>query len=193
MPPPSLTCPHHARLLVLRTQPGCKGLTAQGGASPGHARATLLSCWSMLTRTQVARRIRRSIATVRRMEGQTLHPHVGARGEWLFKPEDVEAEAERIEASGRALQCDRALADITPRDHERAARSELTIVDLERRLTEALSRIAGLEDELADMQDAKKDWRARVEGACLALIESVGVIDDDVIDAFDVLACILDG
>jgi hypothetical protein len=44
----------------------------------------------MLTRSQVALRIGRSIATVRRMEGRSLHPTRDAHGVHWFDPRAVE-------------------------------------------------------------------------------------------------------
>ena len=43
----------------------------------------------MLTRSQVAKRLRRSIATVRRMEGHELHPQKDERGVHRFDAEEV--------------------------------------------------------------------------------------------------------
>lgn len=44
----------------------------------------------MLTRAGVAKRIGRSIATVRRMEGSSLHPTQDADGVHWFEPREVE-------------------------------------------------------------------------------------------------------
>lgn len=44
----------------------------------------------MLTRSGVAKRIGRSIATVRRMEGRSLHPTQDAHGVHWFDPQEVE-------------------------------------------------------------------------------------------------------
>ena len=44
----------------------------------------------MLTRAQVARRLGKSIATVRRLEGTLLHPRLDYRGVNRFDPVDVE-------------------------------------------------------------------------------------------------------
>ena len=62
---------------------------------PGQALAhgqTQLGCYPkvMLTRGQVARRLGKSIATVRRMEGNQLHPARDAHGVLRFAAEDVE-------------------------------------------------------------------------------------------------------
>lgn len=44
----------------------------------------------MLTRAQVAARLGKSVATVRRLEGVVLHPHRGRNGVRLFNPYEVE-------------------------------------------------------------------------------------------------------
>jgi hypothetical protein len=50
----------------------------------------------MLTRIQVARRLRRSIATVRRIEGLYLHPVVDWRGVHRFYPDEVRSLAQDL-------------------------------------------------------------------------------------------------
>lgn len=54
----------------------------------------------MLTRSQVARRLGRSLATVRRLEGIELHPQRDARGVNLFDPDEVDAVASQLAESG---------------------------------------------------------------------------------------------
>jgi len=44
----------------------------------------------MLTRAQVAARLGRSVATVRRLEGVVLHPSRGRRGVRLFEKDEVD-------------------------------------------------------------------------------------------------------
>lgn len=46
--------------------------------------------WGMLTRSGVAKRLGKSIATVRRMEDEELHPLRDARGVLQFSEEEVE-------------------------------------------------------------------------------------------------------
>ena len=48
-----------------------------------------------LKRREVAARMRKSIATVRRLEGHVLHPQRDARGTYWFDSEDVERLRER--------------------------------------------------------------------------------------------------
>jgi hypothetical protein len=55
-----------------------------------------------LTRSQVARRLGKSVATVRRLESRVLHPKRGRSGAWLFDSDDVERLARSPElARGR--------------------------------------------------------------------------------------------
>ncbi len=60
----------------------------------------------MLTRSQVARRLRRSLATVRRMEGQELNPVCNERGVHLFDEGEVEQAARHLEEHGRRTAAD---------------------------------------------------------------------------------------
>jgi hypothetical protein len=57
----------------------------------------------MLTRSGVAKRLGKSIATVRRMEGVELHPTRGSNGVHLFDPDEVDAAArgETVDRSHR--------------------------------------------------------------------------------------------
>jgi hypothetical protein len=51
---------------------------------------------TMLTRSQVARRLGKSLATVRRLEGAQLHPHVDVNGVHRFEAREVELLARRL-------------------------------------------------------------------------------------------------
>src|SRR5579871_6249505 len=50
----------------------------------------------MLTRSQVARRLQKSVASIRRVEGVLLHPVRDGRGVHRFRVDEVEALAERL-------------------------------------------------------------------------------------------------
>lgn len=75
----------------------------------------------MLTRAQVAKRLGRSIATVRRLEGVALHPVLDSDGIHRFDPDEVERVAER----GRVLPAGVGGCD--------AARSRWFAAELDRR------------------------------------------------------------
>jgi len=88
----------------------------------------------MMTRSGVAKRLGKSIATVRRMEGVELHPTLGGDGVHLFDPDEVEAIA-----TGARGPSPHRIADLTAR----------RIVDSDGAQPEAEDRIAQLESELA--------------------------------------------
>jgi hypothetical protein len=59
---------------------------------------------SMLTRSEVAKRLGKSIATVRRMEGRELQPQIDGDGVHLFDPAEVEDVARARRANARSLE-----------------------------------------------------------------------------------------
>jgi hypothetical protein len=59
------------------------------GSTDGQAACACYD-WTMLTRGQVAKRLGKSIATVRRMEGRALHPKRDQKGVLRFNPAEVE-------------------------------------------------------------------------------------------------------
>jgi hypothetical protein len=67
-----------------------------------------------VTRKQVAQRLGKSVATVRRLEGVLLHPREDGHGRYHFDATEVEQLAERIEAG-----------EIAPWQHLRAAGTSL--------------------------------------------------------------------
>ena len=54
--------------------------------------------WRIMTRQQVAQRLGKSVATVRRIEGVLLHPTVDSRGTHRFDDDEVEALAHDIQS-----------------------------------------------------------------------------------------------
>ncbi len=88
----------------------------------------------MLTRSGVAKRLGKSIATVRRMEGVELHPTLGADGVHQFDSAEVDDVARRKRGPSPHR-----IADLTARG--------LITDDVEP--TEAEKRVAELESELA--------------------------------------------
>jgi hypothetical protein len=89
---------------------------------PGQAAAApspIGYAWAMLTRAQVARRLGKSIATVRRLEGSQLHPRRDASGVFRFD----EAEVSRLAAArGMGRECQTVIPSLAPAG--RGARSE---------------------------------------------------------------------
>lgn len=103
------------------------------------------------TRAEVAKRIGRSVSTVRKMEGLgILRPHVALDGRRSFNGAEVERAAERLARTGRAL--DPRSADEPPG----------VAGDLREQLDAALQRIVELEDR-AQMASLDHDrFRARL-------------------------------
>jgi hypothetical protein len=142
----------------------------------------------MLTRSGVAKRLGKSIATVRRMEGVELHPTLGADGVHLFDPGEVDDVA-----CGRRGPTPHRIADLT-------ARGLVTEGDDP---TDAESRVAELESELARERTAhaaalakvqqearEKEQQAAAEAHELAaLLDSIpdrdlAALDEDDLDEF---------
>jgi hypothetical protein len=79
-----------------------------------------------LTRKQVARRLCRSIATVRRLEGKVLHPRRDARGVHQFSSEEVErlrAAPDRLEPYACSPWLQRKIASANRVRQERRGRA----------------------------------------------------------------------
>ena len=99
------------------------------GQASGHGR-TLLACYAraMLTRGQVAKRLGKSIATVRRMEGNELHPARDERGVLRFSAEEVERLVSSRDGEGQgAVTLARRSSWL---DDELASRDEKTIEEV---------------------------------------------------------------
>jgi hypothetical protein len=60
--------------------------------------ACLVYCCRVLTRSEVAKRLKKSRATVRRLEGVELFPRVDASGVHRFNSNEVDAVARRLRA-----------------------------------------------------------------------------------------------
>ncbi len=147
----------------------------------------------MLTRGQVARRIGRSIATVRRLEGTKLHPVVNANGVRLFDPSEVSQLAREVATTGRALDGDTPFEgpadDTEDADHEGQLRLQLR--ELEDQLLDERRKSAQLRRELDEQRRERQRWKADVDEACAAIVTVLdGEFDvlealDDLIDALD--------
>lgn len=96
----------------------------------------------MLTRSQVARRLGRSLATVRRLEGKELHPERDARGVHRFDPLEVAALGDRLTTSGSLLAA--AASDPDDEQHNRW--------DETHRLAELTAEVDRLASQLSEAQ-----------------------------------------
>jgi hypothetical protein len=100
----------------------------------------------MLTRAQVADRLGRSVATVRRLEGVVLHPSRGRRGVRLFAADEVE----RVAREGYPPQ----LSDSLEAPRSAPARFDGTSQNAERCPSAAAFR--ALQEELAQTREIGK-------------------------------------
>jgi hypothetical protein len=113
----------------------------------------------MLTRAQVAARLGKSIATIRRMEGTDLHPRKDANGVHRFSPVEVAAVARgpRTHAWPLGVRIARPnAADDGPVD-ESISEREMRVQALERDLARArtdLARMHHLSEENAELREA---------------------------------------
>lgn len=141
----------------------------------------------MITRKQVAEKLGRSVATVRRLEGKRLHPKVSAQGVHLFHPDEVEEFAEEVLRTGRALppedqttpiddgglraeldELQEALAEV------RAERDELQSEcdEANARAEDADSAVQQAQKELEELREAIGSWAAQVDQGCALLLEA---------------------
>jgi hypothetical protein len=115
---------------------------------PGHAVLPLA-----MTRKQVADRLGRSLATVRRLEGTLLHPHRDVRGVHHFDREEVEALARDLDAGSVSLRREQAL----PIDDGESRRAD----DAE------CARCTGLQEQVdtlnAELEAIRRSHRREVE------------------------------
>lgn len=96
----------------------------------------------MLTRSQVARRLGKSIATVRRLEGTLLHPRTDPSGIRRFDAREVDALHNEVR-HGRRLPNGLRSLDGNGQDE-----------GLRREVTKLKSRVEDLEATLAELLDA---------------------------------------
>lgn len=109
----------------------------------------------MLTRSQVAQRLRRSLATVRRLEGTVLHPQRDARGVNRFDEDEVAALAIQLAKSGSVWDAAPS-PQPTAYSHnqiERATPSSTDNHDLRKALAEAQSQMQRAERGLRVYQE----------------------------------------
>ena len=134
-----------------------------------------------LTRSQVARRLGKSVATVRRLESRVLHPKRGRSGAWLFDSDDVERLArcpELTRGRGRSKWFERRL-DANAQSHggqdSAAPRAENQSRDQVRGLEHP--EVLALEGVLEDFQEVVEmlvDERALTRAGAALLLELAG-------------------
>lgn len=139
----------------------------------------------MLTRSQVAQQIGRSVATVRRMEGKSLHPQLGPRGVRLFDADEVEEVAAFVAESGRALD------GYTVFDGQSSGCARRLGATTQRRLNESTHEVARLRTLLQQTRATHSAWRARLEDAVEGLIASARTPDDELLEALEDLVDVL--
>jgi hypothetical protein len=134
----------------------------------------------MITRKQVARRIGKSIATVRKMEGVSLQPRTDAKGVHWFDEEDVDTVAEQIAITGRAL--DDAPWSCSGKDYGGGGlrrRCRTTSFEAAPPRSIAAGRVAELQNQLRELRAKHAAWKQRMDRACGQLIQAVAAIDEE--------------
>jgi len=129
----------------------------------------------MLTRGQVAKRLGKSVATVRRLEGQALHPRRDARGVLRFDPDEVEAVAEGN--AGESSRSGWLEAELDGREREEPAvgadKLVITAADFDERVRAAAAKL--VRDELAHQdqerlrRESERAARERAEARAAGL------------------------
>lgn len=119
-----------------------------------------------MTRQQVAKRLGKSLATVRRLEGVRLRPVQDGRGVHRFDPAEVEALASDIEAGQVALW-----QELGPTSGDRDHTSECAdCADLKERIE---SERSNHQRELASLQADHERQIARYDADARALVAQV--------------------
>lgn len=123
----------------------------------------------MLTRAGVAKRLGRSLATVRRMEGTDLHPDVDDRGIHRFDPAEVEEVARRDSSAAYSSPC---MGEITAQDGEHDAAHAAA----KQRISELETRVRDADEEVQRASgDARRAARERDDMKATAL-EALGLV-----------------
>lgn len=128
-----------------------------------------------MTRKQVARRLGKSVATVRRLEGHLLHPSRDSRGIHRFDPNEVESLVQDVERGRVVLVAElaRTQADPTNTDHAgtatcaRCQQLQEEVVSLERRLSRER---ASHDDEVARLRRKAEQEAADVQSGAVELV-----------------------
>lgn len=153
----------------------------------------------MLTRSGVAKRLGKSLATVRRMEGYALHPTRDERGVHRFDPDEVEAVA-RGETDGARGSTGETWDSSAEIGHDGFAESLARMVDDLREAQEEFRRM--MERAMPEQQRAIRDEvqrsvreqleeaeNERVLGEILSVIEEGHdeLDDDELVELWDIV------
>lgn len=131
----------------------------------------------MLTRSQVAARLGRSLATIRRLEGKELHPEKDGRGVNRFDAEEVQEVAQRLATSGTGALADGPLRMPSVRD-ERADEVETLRADVERLRLEVNN--AGRRAH--DAEEALGRYKKRTSDVFLELCRELAEFDVELVE-----------
>ena len=125
----------------------------------------------MLTRAAVAKRLGRSIATVRRLEGNELHPWTDERGVHRFDAAEVDELARRAQESG-----------LTPFGIVAGGEGA------EAALADAADQIGTLKEQLAAMEKAKESAASRSR----LLVDEARQLRETAIEALELVEAMLE-
>lgn len=131
----------------------------------------------MWTRTQVARYLGKSIATVRRMEGVVLHPWVDDSGVHRFDPDEIHAFGERASTAFVPEAHSSWFHDRVGRDREAAERRDDQAAeaqaDLQKRLSDLERELAQARHLLREAHDRERALIRCHRAARLAIVDEV--------------------
>lgn len=145
-------------------------------------RARACTCYLQnMTRKQVARKLGKSIATVRALEGVHLHPVEDDRGVWRFDPEEVERVAGDIQ-SGRLSLWETLQHGVASLPEQawcaNCAESKKRVEELQAEVFRGSRAVELLESQLA-LERAKhalqrQAWEAEVAEFVAATVDALG-------------------
>jgi hypothetical protein len=125
----------------------------------------------MLTRAQVAKRLGRSIATVRRLEGVALHPTRDPAGIHRFDDDEVQAVAGRMDDAGLTVALPSSMTEPDEGTSLVVARLQDDVTRLQVQLSEAEARTR-------EAQRALDAHRRRTAGVLLTLGRELAELDE---------------
>jgi len=147
------------------------GLLSAAAAAPARACACYVP--SVLTRSQVAKRLGKSVATVRRIEGVLLAPWQDARGIYRFDPVDVDRLVNDIARGDVALWEEMRADDGASRLVKSAERASSWRGDADQEETAARRRQSGAASEqIANLQRENRELLSFAQQLSRLLVET---------------------